>query len=190
LPGPAGWHGVRFPDATHEGSEDTMTATAILEPLTEQDLLLGLHPAPRPNVILVEDDPEMRLFLTEMLQEEGYDVRAASDSLSGLCLQLRQPADVVVTDWKMPDMDGLRLLQALKRCNPELPVVMVTAYPEEELVRRVQEEGAFSCLAKPFRRAQLLAHLQGALLCARLSTAPREGDPGRPPTTGGSLQDV
>jgi DNA-binding response OmpR family regulator len=167
-----------------------MSASAILEPTAEQDLLIGLQATPRPNVILVEDDPEMRLFLTEMLQEEGYDVRAAGDSLSGLCLQLRQPADVVVTDWKMPDMDGLKLLQALKRCNPDLPVVMVTAYPEEDLVRRVQEEGAFSCLAKPFRRAQLLAHLQGALLCARLSTTPREGDPGRLRVSGGALHDV
>src|SRR5262245_51149282 len=154
-----------------------MEATVIPEPATGQDPLIGLHSAPRPNVILVEDDPEMRLFLTEILEEEGYEVRAAGDSLSGLCLQLRHPADVVVTDWKMPDMDGLKLLQALKRCDPRLPVVMVTAYPEEDLVRRVQEEGAFSCLAKPFRRAQLLAHLQGALLCARLSTPHPEGEP-------------
>ena len=167
-----------------------MSATAILEPRMDEDLLIGMHPAPRPNVILVEDDPEMRLFLTEILQEEGYEVRAAADSLSGLCLQLRQPADVVVTDWKMPDMDGLKLLQALKRCNPDLPVVMITAYPEEDLVRRVQEEGAFSCLAKPFRRAQLLAHLQGALLCARLSTAPREGEPGPPQVAGSTSHDV
>lgn len=166
-----------------------MTATATVEPMADAEMIVGLRPAPRPNVILVEDDPEMRLFLSEMLQEEGYDVRAAGDSLSGLCLQLRQPADVVVTDWKMPDMDGLKLLQALKRCNPDLPVVVVTAYPEEDLVRRVQEEGAFSCLAKPFRRAQLLAHLQGALLCARLSSEHRVGDPERPHIAGNALRD-
>src|SRR5262249_8092694 len=108
-----GWHEVRLTGrAAGRGGETVMTGTASPEPTTEQDILIGLHPSPRPGVILVEDDPEMRLFLSEMLEEEGYEVRAAADSLSGLCLQLRQPADVVVTDWKMPDMDGLKLLQA------------------------------------------------------------------------------
>jgi len=152
-----------------------MTTTAMERVAVENDLLMSLRTRPDARVIVVEDDPEMRSWVEEILKEEGYQVRAVPDALSSLMYQLREPADVVVTDWKMPDMDGLRLLEALHRCSPDLPVIMVTAYPEDELVRRVQEEGAFSCITKPFRRAQLLAHVQGALLCTRLPRAPRSG---------------
>lgn len=154
-----------------------MTTMALERPMIEEDLLMSVRTRPDARVIVVEDDPEMRSWVEEILREEGYQVRAVPDALSSLMHQLREPADIVVTDWKMPGMDGLRLLEALHRCSPDLPVILVTAYPEDELVRRVQEEGAFSCITKPFRRAQLLAHVQGALTCARL---------GRTPVSGGS----
>jgi len=156
-----------------------MTTALPERTFTEEDVLTGTWAAPYARVIVVEDDPEMRLWVEEILSDEGYRVRTAPDALSSLMFQLREPADVVITDWKMPGMDGLRLLEALHRCSPGLPVIIVTAYPEDELVRRVQEEGAFSCITKPFRRAQLLAHVQGALHCARLGRASQQ--------TGGAL---
>ena len=144
---------MRAMDEVEESVEDGFLATSYQRRLK--------------RVIVVEDDTEMRAWLAESLRDAGFEVRSAGDSLTALCLQLRVPADAVVTDWKMPDMDGLALLAALRRCTPDLPVIVVTAYPEEDLIRQVQELGAFSCLPKPFRRAQLLAHVQGALLTAR-----------------------
>jgi two-component system OmpR family response regulator len=150
-----------------------MKATGVMERTVTDEMLAGLRPGRRPRVIVVEDDPEMRAWVEEILQESGFEVRAAGDSLSALVLHMRQSADLVITDWKMPDMDGLKLIESLRRCSPDLPVIMVTAYPDEDLVRLVQDEGVFSCLAKPFREAQLLAHAQGALLCSRLPRSSR-----------------
>jgi DNA-binding response OmpR family regulator len=164
-----------------------MTTALLEQPLVEEDVLMGTWAAPDARVIVVEDDAEMRLWVEEILADEGYRVRTAPDALSSLMFQLREPADVVITDWKMPGMDGLGLLEALHRCSPGLPVIIVTAYPEDELVRRVQDEGAFSCITKPFRRAQLLAHVQGALHCSRLGrTAQQTGGArnGRTETSG------
>jgi len=152
-----------------------MTATARTRPMVEDDLLMSVRTHPSARVIVVEDDPEMRAWVEEILNEEGYQVRALPDAFSSLVQQMREPADLVITDWKMPDMDGLRLLEALHRCSPDLPVILVTAFPDDEMVRRVQEDGAFSCITKPFRRAQLLAHVQGALHCARLPRKPTSG---------------
>ena len=131
-------------------------------------LTLETKPQVLGKVLVVEDDDAMRAWVEEVLREEGYEVRAARDSLSALVSLLQEGPDVVVTDWKMPDMDGLHLLAALRRCSPEVPVVFVTAYADEPFLRRVMQEGAFSCLSKPFPRRQLLAHVQGALICSRL----------------------
>ncbi|HZM70011.1 MAG TPA: response regulator [Candidatus Cryosericum sp.] len=137
----------------------------------DEEALLSLHKRTDTlaRVLVVEDDDDMRAWVEEVLREEGYEVRGAPDSLSALVALLQETPDVVVTDWKMPDMDGLQLLAALRRCNPQVQVVFVTAYADEPFLKRVMHEGAFSCLSKPFPRRHLLAHVQGAVICSRLA---------------------
>jgi DNA-binding response OmpR family regulator len=149
--------------------ENNMTTVVEEDPRTTFRPMLE----PRARVLVVEDDDAMRAWVEEILRDEGYEVLAVSDSLGALISLMRDGADVLVTDWKMPDFDGLQLLAAVRRCNPALPVVFVTAYADEPFLRRVMEGGAFSCLAKPFPRRHLLAHVQGALVCSRLP--PRGG---------------
>jgi DNA-binding response OmpR family regulator len=141
-----------------------------LELSRDEQALLSLHKRTDTlwKVLVVEDDDEMRAWVEEVLREEGYEVRGAPDSLAALVALLQETPDVVVTDWKMPDFDGLQLLAALRRCTPTVPVVFVTAYADEPFLKRVMHEGAFSCLSKPFPRRHLLAHVQGALICSRL----------------------
>jgi CheY-like chemotaxis protein len=129
---------------------------------------VSMRPHEKPKVLVVEDDDAMREWVEEMLREEGYQVRSEPDSLSALLSLLQDTPDVVVTDWKMPDMDGLQLLAALRRCSPEVPVVFVTAYADGTFLKKVMQDGAFSCLSKPFPRRHLLAHIQGALVCSGL----------------------
>src|SRR5258705_2323206 len=62
------------------------------------------------RILVVEDDDAMRAFLDESLREEGYVVRTASNTLSGIVTLLGEPIDVLVVDWKMPDLDGFALL--------------------------------------------------------------------------------
>ena len=141
-----------------------------LELSRDEQALLSLHKRTDMlgKVLVVEDDDEMRAWVEEVLREEGYEVRGAPDSLAALVALLQETPDVVVTDWKMPDFDGLQLLAALRRCTPQVPVVFVTAYADEPFLKRVMHEGAFSCLSKPFPRRHLLAHVQGALICSRI----------------------
>src|SRR2546428_10565642 len=100
------------------------------------------------RVLVVEDDEAMRTFLDESLREEGYIVRTASNTLSAIVTLLADRADILVIDWKMPDLDGFALLSAVRRCFPELPVIFVTAFARPEIERRALEAGGVSVFSE------------------------------------------
>jgi two-component system, OmpR family, response regulator MprA len=118
----------------------------------------------RGRVLVVDDDPDMRSLLEDTLRDEGYLVGVAADTLSALILLLGQEVDVLVLDWKMPDLDGFVLLETVRRISPKLPVIFITAHNHSEIQRRALECGAFGFLAKPFPVRLLLAEIQGALV--------------------------
>jgi two-component system response regulator GlrR len=126
--------------------------------------LVSPRPARRAaRVLVVEDDPEMRHWVAEALTEEGFETSTAADALTGVMSLLSDGADVVVTDWRMPGYDGLRLLESARRICPATRIVFVTAYPEPGLHAKIREQGAFSLLEKPFRRDELILHVHSAL---------------------------
>src|SRR5437899_4968791 len=77
---------------------------------------------------VVEDEAKMRRLLELQLGEEGFAVHCAPDAETGLQLLVREKPDLVVTDLRLPGMGGLEFLQAVKRVNAALPVVVMTAY--------------------------------------------------------------
>jgi DNA-binding response OmpR family regulator len=115
------------------------------------------------RVLVVEDDEAMRAFLEESLYDEGYAVTTASTTLSAIVTLLGGQADVLIVDWKMPDLDGFALLAAVKRCFTNVPVIFVTAFARPEIEKRALDEGAFSFLPKPFRLSVLVAEIERAL---------------------------
>lgn len=115
------------------------------------------------RILVVEDDADMRQWVAEVLAEAGFEAVTAPDVLTATMSLLADRIDAVVTDWKMPGLDGLDLLDSVGRLAPGTPVVLVTAYLEPHLHERVITGGAFSLLAKPFRREELLVHLRKAL---------------------------
>lgn len=115
------------------------------------------------RILVVEDDAEMRDWMVEMLEEEGFETLSAPEALSGVMTVLADGADLVVTDWRMPGYDGLRLLQSMRRIAPRVPVVFVTAYARPGFHEQIRAQGAFSLLEKPFRRDDLLLHVKTAL---------------------------
>lgn len=122
------------------------------------------RPARRPaRILVVEDDPEMRHWLAESLAEEGFETTTAGDALTGMMSLLAEGADLLVTDWRMPGYDGLRLLESARRVSPGTRIVFVTAYPEPGLHAKIRERGASSLLEKPFRQSELLLHVRSAL---------------------------
>jgi two-component system, response regulator PdtaR len=114
------------------------------------------------RILVAEDETIIRLDLREMLERAGFDVCAeAKDGEEAVALALAEEPDLAIMDVKMPRLDGI---EAAKRILDErpIPIVMLTAYGQEELVSRAVEAGVFGYLVKPFREQDLLPAIQTA----------------------------
>lgn len=115
------------------------------------------------TILIVDDEPNYQIVLTELLKDEGYEVFTADSGLAGLPIVLSTDLDLVLTDMKMPGMDGIEFLAKIKEYNRELPVILITAYAEVEKAVEAMRLGAFTYLAKPFSNQQLLASVTKAI---------------------------
>ena len=111
------------------------------------------------DVLVVDDEPKIRQLLTQILTGRGCAVRAAQDGLDGLTQFQQHPADVVVTDIRMPRLNGLELIRELKHLDPLLNIVVITAYPSVEGAVEAMRYGACDFITKPFDLAQIQAIL-------------------------------
>jgi DNA-binding NtrC family response regulator len=102
------------------------------------------------NILIVEDEAKMRRILELNLGEEGFTTLSAADAETGLKLLQNGAVDLVLTDLKLPGMNGLEFLQAVKRFNAALPVVVVTAYGTVETAVEAMKAGASDYVLKPF----------------------------------------
>ena len=103
-----------------------------------------------PSILVVEDEAKMRRLLELNLGEEGYTVLIASDAEAGLNIIRQERISLVLTDLKLPGMDGLEFLQMVKRTNATIPVVVMTAYGTVETAVEAMKAGAADYVLKPF----------------------------------------
>ncbi len=108
-----------------------------------------------PTVLIIEDEAKMRRLLELDLGEDGFTTLSAADAETGLKLLREQPVDIVVTDLKLPGMGGLEFLQAAKRLNAALPVVVMTAFGSIETAVEAMKAGAGDYVLKPFSLAEM-----------------------------------
>ena len=101
------------------------------------------------HVLIVDDDRRMTKTLTDILTVKGFDTEAAHSGPEALDKVKRIPFDCVITDIKMPEMDGVELYRAIKKVKSEIPVVLMTAYSTDKLVKEGLEEGVIATLSKP-----------------------------------------
>ncbi len=126
------------------------------------------HQAGAGTVLLVEDENNLRDVLSRMLVQEGFRVHAVSDAATALAALADRPRpDVVLTDLVMPGMSGWEFGQGLARTMPDLPLVYMTGYAEEEVIRRGLYQPGATLLRKPFTAPELAATLRDARLTAR-----------------------
>ena len=124
---------------------------------------------PRSGIVLVIDDEEiMREILETLLTREGYEVKLASSGPEGLELAKSGPVDAAIVDVMMPEMDGITVLDELKRIDEEMAVIMITAFASVETAISAMKRGAFDYITKPFKNDEVLVVLQNAIERRRL----------------------
>jgi DNA-binding NtrC family response regulator len=107
------------------------------------------------SILIVEDEQKMRRLLELSLSEQGFTTLGAEDAESGLKLLQQSPVDLVLTDFRLPGMNGIEFLQAVKQVNAALPIVVMTAYGSVETAVEAMKEGASDYLLKPFSLDEL-----------------------------------
>ena len=120
------------------------------------------------RVVVIDDEVNAAAALEKLLQEDGYEVSAANDARTGLSLLEKTDPDIVLTDLRMPGMDGLELLTKVKQIRPETMVILMTAYGTVKTAVRAMKLGAEDYLAKPIDFEELEVILQRVLEKRRL----------------------
>lgn len=120
------------------------------------------------SILVVEDKDSMRGMLSQTLEAEGFDVDIATDGKQGAEKALQKEYDVVLTDLKLPEIDGLEMLSRIKDVNPETAVIMMTAYGTIETAVEAMKNGAFDFITKPFDPDQLTVLIKRAMENRRL----------------------
>ncbi|SCY16436.1 DNA-binding transcriptional response regulator, NtrC family, contains REC, AAA-type ATPase, and a Fis-type DNA-binding domains [Nonlabens sp. Hel1_33_55] len=117
------------------------------------------------NILLIEDEAAIRRVLTKILSEEnkGYNVTEASDGLEGIELAKDNDYDLILCDIKMPKMDGVEVLTALKKIKPEIPIVMISGHGDLDTAVNTMRLGAFDYISKPPDLNRLLNTVRNAL---------------------------
>jgi DNA-binding NtrC family response regulator len=111
----------------------------------------------RGRILIVDDEKDMLALLQRLISEDtDHDVITETDPLKALELFKERPFDLVITDLKMPKMDGIRLLESVRKMNPHVSVVMMTAYGTIETAVEATRKGAYDYITKPFRRERIV----------------------------------
>ncbi len=115
------------------------------------------------TILVVDDEPNYLIVLAELLRDEDYEVFTADSATAALPIVRDTDLDLVLSDMKMPGMDGIAFMKKIKEFNKNLPVILITAYAEVEKAVEAMHLGAFTYLAKPFSNDQLLASIRKAI---------------------------
>ena len=102
------------------------------------------------NILIVDDEQSYRQLLTLVFESDGHTVRSATNGREALDVIQSEPADVIISDVKMPDMDGIEMLRAVRETQPDLGVVLMTAFASVETAREAFKLGADDFIQKPF----------------------------------------
>lgn len=121
------------------------------------------------RILVVDDEECIRLFVREALAMEGYDCATASCGAEALDLIADHPFDLLITDVKMPGMDGISLMREARRIRPTLPVIIITGYAAGTAAREQVENEVQGYVLKPFTLKEFLDAVGAALPLSRAS---------------------
>lgn len=145
--------------AAHDGGAHALSSDAPAQPAAYVNGSPGAGALPRGRVLVVDDEPLKRITLQIELSENGYEVYEAADATTACRLFDSKPIDVVVSDVRMPGMNGLDLLTHMKRTRPDVGVILMTAYATVDNAVTAIKRGAHDYITKPFTTQELIAKL-------------------------------
>ncbi len=114
----------------------------------------------KPNILIVDDERGLRIGTARLLEEEGYEVTAAENGYEGIALGTSCNFDIAIIDMKMPDIDGLDVLSAIKKVFPNTICIVATAFASYDTAIEATRLGAFSYIPKPFTPDELIYQLK------------------------------
>jgi len=120
------------------------------------------------TLLIVDDEKNYTLILSAVLEEEGFETLTANSASEALTILSDAEVDLVLTDMKMPETDGISLLESVKEKDPELPVIMMTAYGTVEKAVEAMQKGAHNYILKPFDNESLVVYVRKALEMYRM----------------------
>lgn len=109
-----------------------------------------------PSILVVDDEPVMRVSVVDALKTSGYDVSAAATGTDGLERLMNHPTDILITDLDLPGMNGLELLQASQHRSPRTEAIMMTAHGSVDAAVGAMKLGAYAYITKPFHMDELV----------------------------------
>lgn len=102
------------------------------------------------RILIVDDQLGIRLLLKEILQKEGYSTFQAANGYQAIEITKKENPDLVLLDMRLPEMNGIEILQELKKISPDIRVIIMTAYGEQELIDTAKNIGILDYITKPF----------------------------------------
>jgi two-component system NtrC family response regulator len=115
------------------------------------------------TILIVDDEKNYLTILSAVLEEEGFEILTALSGQEALDIQKTSDVDLVLTDMKMPEMDGIDLLEHIKAINPDLPVLMMTAHGTVDKAVEAMQKGAYTYILKPFDNERLILYVKKAI---------------------------
>lgn len=121
------------------------------------------------RILVVDDEPDMVENLNLLLRQAGYQTLAETDSRKVTALVEKEQPDLVLSDLRMPEIDGIALLEKIKGVQPDIPVILLTAYTSVDSAVDAMKKGASDYLSKPFSPDELLVRVEKALTWTELT---------------------
>ncbi|WP_297211118.1 MULTISPECIES: sigma-54-dependent transcriptional regulator [Thermodesulfovibrio] len=121
------------------------------------------------KILIVDDEPDMLKLLSMILREKTpYEITTTNNPIEAVELAKEGNFDLVITDLKMPGLDGLQLLEEVKKRDEDVPVIIITAYGTIDAATEAIEKGGFDFITKPFKKEQILFTIEKALKWLRV----------------------
>jgi len=110
----------------------------------------------RASILVIDDDELIRSLFKEVLEEQGHTVVTADTSAKGIAYVMQREYNLIFLDLKMPGTDGAEILREMRSIKQRLPVVIITGYPDSEMMNRAMEQGPLGVMLKPFDDSDII----------------------------------